>query len=84
MESSCEPCVMRHVRSIFMDNVVVSSRSTPDGRESIDANHEFAGVKWLKDKPLTRFDDALWLFIQKGEEEKLIEVFVKLPAYVCP
>ena len=65
-----------------MDNAVVSTRSTPDGKDSIDANHDFEGVKWLKDKPLTRFDDAQWPFIQKAEEEKLIEVFVKLPAYV--
>ncbi|PWA49512.1 hypothetical protein CTI12_AA464850 [Artemisia annua] len=63
MEISCEPRVRRHLCSIFMDNTVVSIRSTPDGRESIDANHEFAGVKWLKDKQLTRFDDAQWLFI---------------------
>ncbi|GJT65874.1 global transcription factor group B1 [Tanacetum coccineum] len=80
VEISCEPCVRRHVRSIFMDNAVVSTRPTADGRVSIDANHEFAGIKWLKDKPLTKFDDAQWLVIQKAEEEKLIEVFVKLPA----
>ena len=80
MEISCEPCVRRHVRSFFMDHAVVSTRPTADGRVSIDANHEFAGIKWLKDKPLIRFDDAQWLVIQKAEEEKLIEVFVKLPA----
>ncbi|GJW90519.1 transcription elongation factor SPT6 [Tanacetum coccineum] len=39
-------------------------------------------IKWLKDKPLTKFDDAQWLVIQKAEEEKLIEVFVKLPALI--
>ncbi|PWA58980.1 hypothetical protein CTI12_AA395610 [Artemisia annua] len=38
MEISCGPCFRRHVCSIFMDNAVVSTRSTPDGRESIDAN----------------------------------------------
>nr|GEW20626.1 transcription elongation factor SPT6 homolog [Tanacetum cinerariifolium] len=70
----------RHVRRIFMDEAVVSTRPTADGRMSIDANHEFACIKWLKDKPLTRFDDAQWLVIQKAEEEKLIKVFVKLPA----
>ncbi|GJX76135.1 transcription elongation factor SPT6 [Tanacetum coccineum] len=80
VEISCEPCVRRHVRSIFMDKAVVSTRPTADGRMSIDANHEFAGIKWLKDKPLTRFDDAQWLVIQKAEEDKLIEVSVKLPA----
>ncbi|PWA86407.1 global transcription factor group B1 [Artemisia annua] len=80
VEISCEPCVRRHVRSFFMDNAVVSTRPTADGRVSIDANHEFAGIKWLKDKPLIRFDDAQWLVIQKAEEEKLIEVFVKLLA----
>ncbi|PWA93343.1 global transcription factor group B1 [Artemisia annua] len=80
VEISCEPCVRRHVRSFFMDHAKVSTRPTADGRVSIDANHEFAGIKWLKDKPLMAFDDAQWLVIQKAEEEKLIEVFVKLPA----
>lgn len=82
VEISCEPCVRRHVRSIFMDNAVVSTRPTTDGSVSIDSNHQFAGIKWLKDKPLTRFDDAQWLLIQKAEEEKLIQVTVKLPASV--
>lgn len=62
VEISCEPCVRRHVRSFFMDNAVVSTRPTADGRESVDANHEFAGIKWLKAKPLTRFDNAQWLY----------------------
>nr|GEW05458.1 putative ribonuclease H-like domain-containing protein [Tanacetum cinerariifolium] len=41
VEISCEPCVKRHVRSIFMDCAMVSTRPTIDGRVSIDANHEF-------------------------------------------
>ncbi|KAI3514436.1 hypothetical protein L1887_12838 [Cichorium endivia] len=82
VEISCEPCVRKHVRSIFMDNAVVSTSPTPDGNKSIDSDHEFAGIKWLKDKPLTRFNDAQWLLIQKAEEEKLLKVSVKLPASV--
>nr|GFA12111.1 global transcription factor group B1 [Tanacetum cinerariifolium] len=39
---SCEPYVRRHVRSIFMDCAMVSTRPTANGRVSIDANHEFA------------------------------------------
>ncbi|KAI3782695.1 hypothetical protein L2E82_12749 [Cichorium intybus] len=82
VEISCEPCVRKHVRSIFMDNAVVSTSPTPDGNKSIDSDHEFAGMKWLKDKPLIRFTDAQWLLIQKAEEEKLLKVSVKLPASV--
>ncbi|XP_071726700.1 transcription elongation factor SPT6 homolog isoform X2 [Rutidosis leptorrhynchoides] len=82
VEISCEPCVRRHVRSIFMDNAVVSTTPTADGNTSIDSHHQFAGIKWLKNKPLTKFDDAQWLLIQKAEEEKLIQVSVKLPAPV--
>ncbi|KAM0026592.1 putative tex-like protein, HTH domain superfamily [Helianthus debilis subsp. tardiflorus] len=82
IEISCEPCVRRHVRSIFMDNAVVSTNPTADGNVSIDAHHQFAGIKWLKDKPLTKFDDAQWLLIQKAEEEKLIQVSVKLPTSI--
>ncbi|KAI3742191.1 hypothetical protein L1987_59871 [Smallanthus sonchifolius] len=79
VEISCEPCVRRHVRSIFMDNAVVSTNPTADGNVAIDSHHQFAGIKWLKDKPMTKFDDAQWLLIQKAEEEKLIQVSVKLP-----
>ncbi|KAL6988106.1 Transcription elongation factor spt6 [Sarracenia purpurea var. burkii] len=79
VEISCEPCVRKHVRSIFMDNAVVSTSPTTDGNAAIDTFHQFVGVKWLRDKPLTRFEDAQWLLIQKAEEEKLLQVIVKLP-----
>ncbi|XP_058203463.1 transcription elongation factor SPT6 homolog [Rhododendron vialii] len=79
VEISCEPCVRKHVRSIFMDNAVVSTSPTPEGQVAIDTFHQFAGVKWLRDKPLARFEDAQWLLIQKAEEEKLLQVTVKLP-----
>ncbi|XP_028074126.1 transcription elongation factor SPT6 homolog [Camellia sinensis] len=79
VEISCEPCVRKHVRSIFMDNAVVSTSPTPDGNAAIDTFHQFAGVKWIRDKPLTRFEDAQWLLIQKAEEEKLLQVTIKLP-----
>ncbi|GFY84642.1 global transcription factor group B1 [Actinidia rufa] len=79
VEISCEPCVRKHVRSIFMDNAVVSTSPTPDGKTAIDSFHQFAGVKWLRDKPLTRFEDAQWLLIHKAEEEKLLQVTIRLP-----
>ncbi|CAI9779564.1 unnamed protein product [Fraxinus pennsylvanica] len=79
VEISCEPCVRKHVRSIFMDNAVVSTSPTPDGNVAIDSFHQFAEVKWLRDKPLSRFEDAQWLLIQKAEEEKLLKVTIKLP-----
>ncbi|KAL4571782.1 hypothetical protein LXL04_018547 [Taraxacum kok-saghyz] len=82
VEISCEPCVRRHVRSIFMDNAVVSTTPTPDGNKSIDSEHEFSPIKWLKNKPLTRFTDAQFLLIQKAEEEKLLNVSVNLPEAV--
>lgn len=65
-----------------MDNAVVSTSPTPDGNTAIDSFHQFAGVKWLKDKPLNRFEDAQWLLIQKAEEEKLLQVTIKLPAVI--
>ncbi|PIN00254.1 Transcription elongation factor SPT6 [Handroanthus impetiginosus] len=82
VEISCEPCVRKHVRSIFMNNAVVSTSPTPGGNTTIDSFHQFAGVKWLQDKPLTRFEDTQWLLIQKAEEENLLQVTVKLPDIV--
>ena len=79
VEISCEPRVRKHVRSIFMDTVVVSTSPSPDGSTVIDTFHPFAGVNWLWDKPLTRFEDAQWIFIQKAEEEKLLQVTIRLP-----
>lgn len=82
VEISCEPCVRKHVRSIFMENAVVSTRPTPDGETAVDKFHQFSSVKWLRDKPLSQFKDAQWLLIQKAEEEKLLQVTIKLPESV--
>lgn len=82
VEISCEPCVKKHVRSIFIDNAVVTTNPTAEGNVAIDSFHQFAGVKWLREKPLTRFEDAQWLLIQKAEEEKLLQVTIKLPEEV--
>lgn len=82
VEISCEPCVRRYVRFIFMDNAVVSTSPTADGNAAIDSFHQFAGVKWLREKPIKMFEDAQWLLIQKAEEEKLLQVTVKLPQKV--
>ncbi|PON78960.1 Transcription elongation factor [Parasponia andersonii] len=79
VEISCEPCVRKYVRSNYLDNVVISTCPTPDGNVAIDSFHLFSRVKWLREKPLTRFEDAQWLLIQKAEEEKLLQVTIKLP-----
>lgn len=79
VEISCEPCVRKYVRSHYLDNVVISTSPTPDGKVAIDSFHQFAPVKWLREKPLTRFEDVQWLLIQKAEEEKLLQVTIKLP-----
>ncbi|KAJ1428324.1 YqgF/RNase H-like domain superfamily [Sesbania bispinosa] len=69
----------KYVRNIFMDNALVSTSPTSEGNIVIDSFHEFAGVKWLQDKPLLKFEDSQWLFIQKAEEKKLLHVKIKLP-----
>ncbi|KAK8575678.1 hypothetical protein V6N13_033070 [Hibiscus sabdariffa] len=78
LEISCEPSVKKFVRNIYMDKAVVSTSPTPDGKIAIDSFHQFAGVKWLREKPLSKFEDAQWLLIQKAEEEKLLQVTFKL------
>ncbi|CAH9116745.1 unnamed protein product, partial [Cuscuta europaea] len=79
VEIKCEPSVRKYVRSVYMMDAVVSTSPTPEGNTAIDLFHQFARVKWLKDKPLSKFDDAEWLLIQKAEEEKLLQVTIKLP-----
>ncbi|XWS65424.1 hypothetical protein CRYUN_Cryun05aG0111600 [Craigia yunnanensis] len=82
VEISCEPSVKKYARVIYMENAIVSTIPTPDGKIAIDSFHQFAGVKWLREKPLSRFEDAQWLLIQKAEEEKLLQVTVKLPEII--
>ncbi|TKY62758.1 Transcription elongation factor SPT6 [Spatholobus suberectus] len=79
VEISCEPSIRKHVRSHFLDHAVVSTCPTADGNTTIDSFHQFAGVKWLREKPLSKFEDVQWLLVQKAEEEKLIQVTIKLP-----
>ncbi|OIW03224.1 hypothetical protein TanjilG_13018 [Lupinus angustifolius] len=79
IEVSCEPSIRKHVRSHFLDHAVVSTCPTADGNVAIDSFHDFAVVKWLREKPLSKFEDAQWLLIQKAEEEKLLQVTIMLP-----
>ncbi|KAG0482900.1 hypothetical protein HPP92_010984 [Vanilla planifolia] len=79
VEIGCEPVVKKHVRSIFMEHATISTSPTPDGNSAIDVYHQFSGIKWLRNKPLSKFEDAQWLLIQKAEQEKLIQVTIKLP-----
>jgi transcription elongation factor SPT6 len=79
VEISCEPSIKKYVRSYFIDHAVVSTSPTADGNITIDLFHQFSGLKWLREKPLSKFEDAQWLLIQKAEEEKLIQVTIKLP-----
>ncbi|KAJ1271237.1 hypothetical protein BS78_06G113500 [Paspalum vaginatum] len=79
VEIGCEPIVRKHIRGIFMNKAVVSTSPTPEGNTIIDPYHQLSGVKWLREKPLSKFVDAQWLLIQKAEEEKLLKVTVKLP-----
>ncbi|TYJ38228.1 hypothetical protein E1A91_A05G429400v1 [Gossypium mustelinum] len=79
LELSCEPCIKKHIRSIFREKVVVSTNPTPEGNVTIDCFHQLSSIKWLRDKPLSEFNDAQWLLIQKAEEEKLLQVSIKMP-----
>ncbi|CAI0451206.1 unnamed protein product [Linum tenue] len=79
VEISCEPYVRKHIRGVYMEHAVISTAPTPDGNTTIDSFHQFYGVKWLREKPMSEFKDAQWLLIQKAEEEKLLQVTFKLP-----
>ncbi|XP_078444726.1 global transcription factor group B1 isoform X2 [Wolffia australiana] len=79
VEISCEPIVRKYVRGVYMEEAVVSTSPTPEGNSTIDPFHPVAGAKWLREKPLSKFDDAQWLLIEKAEEEKLLQVTIKMP-----
>ncbi|RZC74558.1 hypothetical protein C5167_050041 [Papaver somniferum] len=79
VELSCEPRVRKHVRNIFMEKAIISTCPSADGNVAIDSFRQFSDIKWLSQKPLTKFQDAQWLLIQEAEEKKLIQVTLKLP-----
>jgi transcription elongation factor SPT6 len=79
VEISTEPAVRELVRDLYVERLVVSTRPTSDGNDAIDAFHQYAGVKWLLNKPIIAFNDAQWLLIERAAEEKLLEVTVSLP-----
>lgn len=79
MDISCDTSFRKHARSIFLDRALVSTSPTPKGNKEIDSFHQYAGVKWLQNKPLSKFEDIQWLLIRKAEEEKLLQVTIKLP-----
>ncbi|CAM0913303.1 unnamed protein product [Alopecurus aequalis] len=79
VEIGYEPIVRKHIRSIFIDKAVVSTVPTLQGNLIIDPHHQLSRVKWLREKPLNKLVGAEWLLIQKGEDEKLLKVTVKLP-----
>ena len=58
---------------------MVTTKPTCDGNNAIGPFHQYARVKWLSNKPISKFDDAQWLLIQKAEEEKLLQVTIGLP-----
>ncbi|KAE8657597.1 Detected protein of unknown function [Hibiscus syriacus] len=75
LELSCEPYIKKHIRSIFRDKAVVSTNPTPQGNVEIDCFYQFSSIKWIHDKPLSEFNDAQWLLIQKAEEEELLQLW---------
>jgi len=76
---SSEVPFRKYVRTIFFEKALVSTSPTLEGNKTIDSFHEFAGVKWLRDKPLIKFEDSQWLLIRRAEEEKLLQVKIQLP-----
>jgi transcription elongation factor SPT6 len=57
---------------------VVSTKPTAGGNEVIDDFHQYAGVKWLREKPVREFRDGQWLTITRAVDEGLLEVTVGL------
>ncbi|CAA7038993.1 unnamed protein product [Microthlaspi erraticum] len=68
VEISCDASIKKYVRRVYMENAVVSTSPTLDGNVIIDSCHRFSSVKWLREKPLSKFDGAQWLLIQRAEE----------------
>ncbi|KAJ7545245.1 hypothetical protein O6H91_09G112200 [Diphasiastrum complanatum] len=79
VEISSEPSVREHVRLAYLEKAVVTTKPTVEGNSAIDSFHQYAGVKWLREKPVSAFKDVQWLLIQKAEEEKLLEVSIGIP-----
>jgi len=52
IELAYEPRVRRHLRTIFREKAVLTTRPTKKGLDTIDAFHEYYGLHLIKNKPI--------------------------------
>lgn len=52
MELAHEPRIRRHLRDIYRRHVVLTTRPTKKGMDTIDAFHDYYGLHLIKDKPV--------------------------------
>ncbi|KAJ6249222.1 transcription elongation factor spt6 [Anaeramoeba flamelloides] len=74
-----EPTVRRAIRHIFLQFARVYVRPTEKGKNDIDYSHPYAGIKYIKAKPIHDFLNEQFLLISKAEKEGLVTVSFEIP-----
>ena len=81
-ELAVDPVIREYVRKRFRRLACVQTKPTDRGAEIRDPVHMYGPISMLVDKPLDSFgvdNDFSWLFIEKAEEEGLLEVRIEVP-----
>lgn len=78
-EMSSNPLVRQCIRVVFNERAVVNVRPTVKGlRDGMDENHPCFTQKYLKEKPLTSFQDMQFLHLLQAEEDGMLTVQITI------
>ncbi|KAJ3433139.1 transcription elongation factor spt6 [Anaeramoeba flamelloides] len=74
-----EPSVRQSIRELFIQFIRINVTPTELGEVEIDYTHPFAGIKYIKDKPIQGFKNEQFILILQAEKKKLVKVTFDLP-----
>ncbi|MEN2499161.1 MAG: Transcription elongation factor SPT6 [Marteilia pararefringens] len=79
-EISVEPAINDFVRKQIYEHSLVSTKPTRQGLDQIDKTHPYFQYKYLKNKPLSEFQQTEFLEIFDAEDQGFLEVIFRLEA----
>lgn len=78
MEIAYEPCIRQVVRAAFLRRASVTTVPTEKGKQVIDPSHQYHGLQYLTEKPLTDFaTSSLFLKLEQAEKEGYLTISIR-------
>jgi transcription elongation factor SPT6 len=72
-EISTELLVRKSFRQFFKESACITVRPTEKGKPEIDDNHEYYHLKYLKNKPISIFDQVDFILLDKAQNEGMLQ-----------